>query len=162
MTTPAKNLKDRMLAALKQGLTPHEIALAVAMGVVAGSFPFPLVPTLLCLLLPIILKLNVPLSQLVSYAVLIIWIPLTVLYIRIGEYLLGAPPLVHPVAAIRQMAGSAALLEASLLKWLGQGALGWMVSGPVLFILIYATIRGSFKLWQCMSQRADGRRRINP
>jgi uncharacterized protein (DUF2062 family) len=162
MTTPAKKLKDRIFAALKQGLTPHEVGLTVAAGVVAGSFPFPLVPTLLCLLFPIILKLNIPLSQLVNGAVVIIWIPLTVAYIRIGEYLLGVPPLVHPVAAIQQMEGSPVLLEASLLKWLGQGALGWMVSGPVIFTGIYAIIRGGIKLRQCISKCLAGQTQINP
>ena len=83
-----KTAVARLLASLA-GLSPNTIALVIAVGFVLGVFPVFGLPTVLCALAAVILRLSVPAVQLMNqlssplqYALLI---PLT----RFGAFLLG-------------------------------------------------------------------------
>jgi uncharacterized protein (DUF2062 family) len=77
-------------------LSPKQIALLFAVGLVLGVFPIPGFPTLLCLVAAFVLRLNAPALQLLNNLTgplqLALWLPLQ----RTGAWLLGRA--VSPVA----------------------------------------------------------------
>ena len=78
---------------LTQGITPEKIALSIAFGLVLGVFPALGWTTLLCLLVAVWLRLNVPAMQLVNYLAYPLQVALLVPFIRAGEVLFRAPKL---------------------------------------------------------------------
>jgi uncharacterized protein (DUF2062 family) len=91
-----RNFLDRRLVRpivelLTQGITPEKIALSIAFGLVLGIFPALGWTTLLCLLVAVWLKLNVPALQLVNYLVYPLQLMLLVPFIRAGEIVFRAP-----------------------------------------------------------------------
>lgn len=63
-----RRVADPIVAQLTQGLTPHKIALTVAIGSAIAMFPILGTTTILCLLVGIVMKLNQPIIQAVNYA----------------------------------------------------------------------------------------------
>jgi len=92
---PARNVwqrrvADPIVAQLTQGLTPHKIALTVAIGSAIAMFPILGTTTILCLLVGIVMKLNQPIIQAVNYACTPIHLTFIFYAFRWGERLFGA------------------------------------------------------------------------
>ena len=81
-----------ILLQLKQGITPQQVALTLALGAVLGIFPILGASTPLCLLAGVWLRLNQPLIQLVNYLVYPLQLLLLIPFYRAGERLFGAEP----------------------------------------------------------------------
>ena len=77
------------LAAATAGLSPHKIALIVALGLVLGAFPVYGCPTILCGLAAVALRLNLPAIQLVSQMATPVQIALLVPLARTGSWIFG-------------------------------------------------------------------------
>ena len=78
---------------LIQGITPEKIALSLAFGIMLGVFPVMGTPSLLCLLVALIFRLNLAALQLVNILVSPLWLVLLIPFTRAGERLFGAPRL---------------------------------------------------------------------
>ena len=95
--TPAKGyLPSRAAqlgALLGQGHTPEKVALSVALGITLGLFPIFGTTTLLCVAAAMALRLNHPAIQITNQLMYPIQIPLIVVFIRLGESMLGAAPI---------------------------------------------------------------------
>ena len=78
-------------AQLKQGITPEEISLTLALGITLGVFPILGACTLLCGLAAWRLKLNQPIIQAVNYLVYPAQVLLLLPFYRAGETLFGQP-----------------------------------------------------------------------
>jgi uncharacterized protein (DUF2062 family) len=63
-----RRISDPIIAQLTQGLTPHKIALTIAIGSAIAMFPIFGTTTLICLLVGIVMRLNQPIMQAVNYA----------------------------------------------------------------------------------------------
>lgn len=85
-------LRIRLRAALRQGLTPHKLALTLAMGITLGVLPTVWGTSLLCVLAAWMLRLNQPLMQLVNYLVFPLQILLFVPFLQLGQNLFGEGP----------------------------------------------------------------------
>lgn len=81
-----------IVAQLKQGITPQQIALTLALGAVLGIFPILGATTALCAVAGVWLRLNQPLIQLVNYLVYPVQLALLIPFYRAGERLFGAEP----------------------------------------------------------------------
>lgn len=81
-----------IVAQLRQGITPEQIALTLALGGVLGIFPILGATTALCAAAGIWLRLNQPLIQLVNYLVYPLQLLLLIPFYRAGERLFGAEP----------------------------------------------------------------------
>ena len=53
----------------QEGTGPHELALCIALGATFGLVPLPFVTTVLCTFIAVRFRLNLPLIQLVVYAI---------------------------------------------------------------------------------------------
>jgi len=80
-----------ILDLLRQGVTPEKMALSLALGGALGVFPALGCTTLLCMIIAIVLRLNLPAIQIVNYFVYPIQIALLVPFFRWGEKLFRAP-----------------------------------------------------------------------
>lgn len=102
---PARNFWQRrfvdpIVAQLTQGLTPHKIALTIAVGSAIALFPILGTTTLLCLIVGIFLRLNQPIIQAVNYACTPIHLPFIFYSFKWGEQLFGVT---HPRLEMRVM-----------------------------------------------------------
>lgn len=93
-TTPVRSflqrrVRDPIVAQLTQGITPHKIALTVAVGSAFALFPILGTTTLLCFLIAFALKLNQPITQLINQACWPIHVPAIYLCVRTGEKIFG-------------------------------------------------------------------------
>jgi len=86
-----RRIADPILAQMKQGLTPDQIALTIAIGSAIAMFPLLGTTTLLCLLIGIFLKLNQPIIQAVNFACTPIHLPFIWLSMQWGEKLFRVP-----------------------------------------------------------------------
>ena len=81
-----------IVAQLRQGITPGQVALTLALGGVLGIFPILGATTFLCAVAGVWLRLNQPVIQLVNYLVYPLQIALLIPFYRAGERLFGADP----------------------------------------------------------------------
>ena len=132
---------SRLGALLRQGHTPEKIALSVALGVTLGLFPIFGTTTLLCVAAAVALRLNHPAIQITNQLMYPIQIPLIVVFIRLGESMLGVAPI--PFSATLMMAELRAhptvLMERFGAAGL-RGVLGWALVAPVVVGLTYAVL----------------------
>src|SRR6187399_1944856 len=84
-------LADPLRTLLRQGVTPRELALCLALGTALGLIPILGVSTALCALGALVLRLNMPAIQLVNYLLTPLQLVLIIPLLRFGEYLVGAP-----------------------------------------------------------------------
>jgi uncharacterized protein (DUF2062 family) len=131
----------RFAALMGQGHTPEKIALSVALGITLGLFPIFGTTTLLCVVAAVALRLNHPAIQLTNQVMYLVQIPLIVVFIRIGESMLGVAPI--PFSATVMMA-ELRTHPALLFERFGtaglHGILGWAAVAPLVVGLTYAVL----------------------
>lgn len=84
-----RRIADPIVAQLTQGLTPHKIALTIAIGSAIAMFPILGTTTLLCLLVGIVMRLNQPIIQAVNYACTPLHLTFIFYAFRWGDRLFG-------------------------------------------------------------------------
>src|ERR1041384_3885230 len=87
-----RRIVEPVLDLLRQGVTPEKLALSLAFGLGIGICPVLGVSTVLCTVIAIALRLNLPAIQLVNYLASPLQIVLIIPFVRVGETLLGLPP----------------------------------------------------------------------
>jgi len=127
-----------ILDLLRQGITPEKIALSVAFALVLGVFPALGWTTLLCLIVAVRLRLNVPAMQLVNYLVYPLQLLLLVPFIRAGEILFRAPRLALSLPQILSMI-HAGVWQAIKALWVAtvHAVAVWAILAPLAIYLIY-------------------------
>lgn len=130
-----------ILDLLRQGMTPEKIALSIALGLTLGVTPVLGSTSLLCFLAAVLLRLNLPVIQLVNYCVYPLQFVLLVPFIRAGEWIVGAPPVPITLGAILGMIRADAWSAIATL-WTAtiHALVAWFVLGSLASILIYALL----------------------
>jgi uncharacterized protein (DUF2062 family) len=77
---------------LRQGMAPRRLALCLAIGIVVGNIPILGTSTVLCTLIALACRLNLPAIQLAQAAMAPTQLLLIIPFVRLGEGLLHAPP----------------------------------------------------------------------
>ena len=131
-------LLQPLLNFLKQGLTPKELALCIALCAGIGLFPVLGVSTPLLTVIALLRKLNLAAIQLVSYAMSPIQLVLIIPFMRLGEWVTGAPPQPMTIAAGLEIL-SAGILEAIITLWdaIVHATVGWVILGPAAIYVTY-------------------------
>jgi uncharacterized protein (DUF2062 family) len=93
-----RQIVNPVLDLLRQGVTPEKISLSIALGITLGVTPVLGSTSVLCFLAAVLLRLNLPALQLVNYLVYPLQFALLVPFIRVGEWILAAPPVRLTVA----------------------------------------------------------------
>jgi hypothetical protein len=97
-----RKIAEPLLALLKQGMSPERLALCVAIGVVVGNIPILGVSTILCAIIALAFRLNLPAIQLVQAAMAPTQLLLIIPFVRLGEWILRVPR--EPVSIKQGMA----------------------------------------------------------
>jgi uncharacterized protein (DUF2062 family) len=147
MTEPSRNffrrrLIDPIFELLRQGVTPEKIALSLAFGLGVGIFPVLGVSTILCTIIAIVLRLNLPAIQLVNYLASPLQLALIIPFVRVGERLLGVAPQPLSIGAGFRLMGEG-VLHSIVVLWdaIVHAALGWIVIGPFFIYALYLVFR---------------------
>ncbi len=125
-----RRIREPLLALLKQGVTPNRLALCVAIGVVVGNSPFFGTSTILCAIIALVFRLNLPAMQLVQAAMAPTQLLLIVPFVRLGEWMTQAPP--RPLTMWWP-----AILHAGV---------AFLLVGPIATLVLYLILRPVFRL----------------
>ena len=127
-----------IVAQLTQGFTPQKIALTIALGLNLGVFPILGCTTLLCALAAFCLKLNQPVIQLVNWLVYPLQFMLLLGFVRIGEWLMRAPPVPFSIPELlRKFQESPGKFMQEFGMTGVHGIVAWFVIAPFAIALIY-------------------------
>lgn len=129
------SLRQKTVEWLRQGASPRRLALTLTLGFAIGCIPVVGLPTALCLVLALTLRLNMPAIQAANYVVMPLQLLLIAPFVRLGRWLFSLEPnqianikaLLHlsPASLIGQMTGLA-----------GQALLAWLVIAlPAVVVL---------------------------
>jgi len=144
------------MTALRQGTTPRQLGLTVALGVVISIFPIFGTTTFLCFVLAVAFRLNVVLIQLVNYAAAPLQIILIFPFIKTGIWWFGLPAfdytreellylLKNDLTSLLQHSGSSLLAAAGV----------WLLVAIPLFTLLFFTSMFLFQWWRQRTLSAD-------
>jgi uncharacterized protein (DUF2062 family) len=137
-----RRLVTPVLDLLRQGVTPEKLALSLAFGLGIGIFPVLGVSTVLCTVLAIAFRLNLPAIQMVNYLASPLQLALIIPFVRVGEHLLGLKE--QPLSikeGFRIMAQGVWHAIVTLWDAIVHAALGWIVIGPLLIYALYRLLR---------------------
>ena len=135
-----RKLLDPLARQLTQGVSPERLALAVALGVVLGTFPVLGATTALCAVAGVALRLNQPAIQVANYLAYPLQLALFIPFFQAGAWLFGAPPVAFDLAdaraaLARDLLGTVATYAGANLR----AVIAWaLVAPPVALALRYA------------------------
>ena len=141
-----RRLLEPLLALLRQGVAPQRLALCVAIAVVVGNIPVLGVSTILCALIALVFRLNLPVIQLVQAAMAPTQILLIIPFVRLGEWIVRAPP--QPVSI---KAGLALMSEGVwhavvvLRDAIFHAGLAWSLLAPFCIYLLHRLLTPVFE-----------------
>lgn len=147
-----RRLVDPIIELLRQGVTPDKIALSLAFGLGLGIFPVLGVSTILCTIVALMLRLNLPAIQLVNYLAAPLQLVLIIPFVRVGEHLLQLAPQPLSISEGFRILATG-VVNAVVILWdaIVHAALGWIVTGPLI-------IYGLYRLFRPLLTRAAGAR----
>lgn len=122
--------KERAAQWLRQGISPQRLALTLALGFAIGCFPVVGVPTAVCALVALGLKLNLPAIQAANYVAMPLQVVLMAPFVRLGGWMFAFGPSqaltagsnLHMLERFASMAGGA------LVAWM-------MFAGPAVVLM---------------------------
>ncbi|REJ81103.1 MAG: DUF2062 domain-containing protein [Acidobacteria bacterium] len=134
-----------LVGLLRVGVTPEELARALALGATLGLLPTVGTTTAACLLIGGPLRLNQVAAQLSNYAVTPIQILLILPFLRLGETVLGVdrrfPLSAAEIARRVEESGFGFTLELGLS--VVHALVGWACVAPAVFALVWLASRGA-------------------
>lgn len=146
-------LTRHIVELLKQGITPHKIALAVALGTLLGMAPVLGTTIVSCTLAALALRLNLVLIQIVNNLVYPLQLLLLIPFVQVGQRLFRQPPLPLSVGQIVDMFeqhfwGSLV----GLAGYIWHGTVAWLlfsaIAGPLIYVLVYFLARRALRRHQ--------------
>jgi len=137
-----QKIKTVIVTQLKQGVSPHGLALTFAMAVILGIFPILGSTTLLCFVFAWLMKLNQPLIHALNYIVYPFQIALIPVFLKMGRWIFGAPPIsLYPDQILKEF------FEDWVRFFENYGEAGlhaitaWTLVAPFLALAIYSVMR---------------------
>jgi uncharacterized protein (DUF2062 family) len=141
-----RRILEPLLALLRDGLSPRRLALCVAIAIVVGNIPILGVSTILCAVIALIFRLNLPAIQLVQAAMAPTQLLLLIPFVRLGEWMLRVPP------QIVSFEGTFALLSLGIWRAvvllrdaIFHAAFAWGVTAPLCIYLLQRLLTPVFE-----------------
>lgn len=126
---------------LRQGVTPREIALTIALGLVLGITPVLGSTTLLCTLAAVLLRLNLPAIQLVNGLVSPLQLMLLIPFYKCGAWVFGQDASTISFDAVTTMIRADIGNTIRTLWVVTMHALAvWLVLGVIGSVILYALL----------------------
>lgn len=133
-----RRVVDPVLGLLRQGLSPRDLALCLALGAGVGMFPVLGVSTPTLTVIALWQRLNLAAIQLVSWLVGPVQLVLIIPFMRLGEWVLGSEPQPMTIEAGMEIL-SQGVLQAIVTLWdaIVHASVGWVLIGPVAIFVLY-------------------------
>jgi uncharacterized protein (DUF2062 family) len=146
MSLRDNKLTRHVLDLLKQGITPHKIALATALGALLGIAPVLGTTIVSCTLAALVLRLNLVLIQIVNNLVYPLQLLLLIPFVQAGQWLFRQPPLPLSVSQIVAMVKQDFWRSiVALWSYTWHGAVAWLlfsaIAGPIIYVLVRMPVR---------------------
>lgn len=135
-------LSRLIIALLSEGMTPHKIALTLALGLMLGATPVLGTTTILCTAAAVVLRLNLPLIQAVNFLAYPLQLLLLIPFMQAGQWLFRQAPLpfTREQLLVLLHAGFRHALEQLWLYSL-HGVVAWLLLGGAGALLVYVILR---------------------
>jgi uncharacterized protein (DUF2062 family) len=133
------SIKRRAGLWLRQGISPRRLALTLALGLAVGCIPVVGIPTALCAVLAVALRLNLPAIQATNYVAMPLQLVLIVPFVRLGGWLFASGPNPAPRASALLHASPLNLLE-QLGGMAGHAMLAWLLIAVPAVVLLTAAL----------------------
>lgn len=141
---------------LRQGISPRKLALTLALGFAIGCIPVVGLPTALCFVVAMALRLNVPAIQAANYMAMPLQVVLILPFIRLGGWLFAWGHQQPALTADTLLHGSPAKLLWASGSVAGQALGAWMViAGPAVLLMTMALTLVLRRVPALAAQRAD-------
>ena len=129
----------RIADLLKQGITPEKIALTVALGAFIGTIPMLGTTTILCTVVALALRLNLPAIQMVNGIVYPLQLILLIPFYRLGAWLFRTDASTITLTGVKDLIRSGILQAIETLWTVTMHALvAWLIPGTLASLIIYA------------------------
>ena len=147
-------LFEPLMALLRAGLSPRRLALSIAVAIVVGNIPILGVSTILCAIIALVLRLNLPAIQLVQAAMAPTQLLLIIPFVRLGEWVLGAPRQVVSVRAALALLSHGLWQAIEVLRdAIFHAVLAWAVIAPFCIYLLQSLLTPIFERMAAQSRR---------
>ena len=142
MSGSIRAMREQAEAWLRQGINPRRLALTLALGFAIGCIPLVGIPTALCLVVALLLRLNMPAIQAANYAAMPIQVALIFPFLRMGEWMFATPKPGLTFAALRSSPLKLLWQSGSLA---GEALAAWLVIAVPAVILMTAILTALFR-----------------
>ena len=127
---------------LKQGLSPSKLALVIALGMTLSVFPIIGTTTLLCTLVALLFRLNLPAIQVANYIAFPFQIILFFPFLKLGETMSGISlETISESTLISAFNANFFQAIQELSRYLVLACFGWALASIPLFIIIFYIFR---------------------
>lgn len=129
-------------ALILQGANTRQLTFAVAIGVTFGVFPIMGFSIPFCFVAALVFGAPQPLTHAVNYAMYPLQIPLIFVFVRMGEWIMGAPNVSLAPTEILALARTdmTRFIEEFGLTCL-HAMLAWSISAPFIFVATFSAVR---------------------
>ncbi len=119
------------------GMSPQRLALTLALGFAIGCLPLIGIPTALCMLVALTLRLNVPAIQAANYAAMPLQIVLIWPFVRLGGWMFSSAP--QPQLGRALFHGPALQTLKTSGSLAGEAVTAWIViAAPAVLLMTFA------------------------
>jgi uncharacterized protein (DUF2062 family) len=144
LINPLKNL-------LRQGISPKKLALSMAVGSMLGLFPVIGSTTILCAIAAVLLRINLPATQIANYAAYPLQIALLIPFFQVGAWLFDVEPLAMSTQQLVSLFDNGILhaleqLWTTTLRAIAAWAVICLPAGVLIYSLILAVIHVAQKM----------------
>jgi uncharacterized protein (DUF2062 family) len=141
-----RRILEPLLALLRQGISPDRLALCVAIGVVVGNIPILGISTILCAVIALAFRLNLPAIQIVQGLMAPTQVLLIIPFVRLGEWILRAPP--QPVSiekGLELTARGTGYAIVALWDAILHAGFAWILVAPIAILFFYKLLTPVFE-----------------
>lgn len=132
MDKSLRAMRNKVETWLREGISPQRLALTLALGFAIGCIPVIGIPTALCLVVALGLRLNIPAIQAANYAAMPLQVALIFPFLRLGAWMFTSN---HPLNTSLLHQSPAKLLWASG-SLAGEALAAWLVTAIPTVILM--------------------------
>lgn len=155
MSRSFRAMRQKAESWLRQGISPQRLALTLALGFAIGCIPVLGIPTALCLVIALGLRLNMPAIQAANYAAMPFQIALIFPFVRLGRWLFSSN--VHPavsISALGHQAPSRLIWSSGSLA--GQALGAWLVTAVPMVLLLTLVLTALLRRVPLLAQAEAG------
>jgi uncharacterized protein (DUF2062 family) len=137
MSRSFRAMRQKAETWLRQGISPQRLALTLALGFAIGCIPVIGIPTAVCLVVALSLRLNIPAIQAANYAAMPLQVALIFPFVRLGGWLFSSSA--HSAMSAGTLAhGSAMKLIWTSGSLAGEALAAWLVTAiPMVLLLTF-------------------------